>query len=474
MNGRRSTVFFRMMVWLVLGLVAIAGCDQEPTPTSTVPATEVEQTAVAVQNDNQETRTLPTVYPTPSAFPTPSPTAPLPTNTPRPTATPIDFSELVVEAHYSIPAISLDRTIRGNVSSQLELTDETTGEVVSVTNVPGAMFELQQTLPEVTFSELPEGCELCVRISYELFLTGESGEGWVEDPVLLASFENFFSAHLGPHFPPDTIVGLRRSATPYDVAHTVALTADGTLWRWAATEPELTGPETGDSSLLTLVNDLDLESIGSEYLGACPEGSGVEQLFLANESGESSVEIVCPELSLPLPLLPLYLRLDALSDEITADTALPQPQPAVPLETVLYYQQQDGDKLFLFDDGRVQVRSGTGVTVTAALTGTGTIDTALALAESGILESGADRLASGGSANILIARGMDGVYETGWNNDPPDNLSDFTAELDSLIEDLLKSVEVPEDGTPTPESDATPGTVTPTPPDETPEATPTG
>jgi hypothetical protein len=456
--------YFKALLGLVLGLVFVVGCEQGPTPTVLPVEEEPTATAVVEAAVPEETLVLPTLYPTPSAVPSASATAPLPTGTPRATATPIDFTELVVEARFSIPGLALERTIRGNVSSQLELTDETTGEVVTVTDVPGVMFELQQSLPETELSEVPDGCELCVQLSYELFLTGETGEGWLEDPVLLASFENFFSAHLGPHFPPDTVVGLRRSATPYNVAHTVALTADGAMWRWTATEAELSGPEDGDSTSLTLLGELNLENIGPEYLGPCPEGSGFERLFLANESGESQVDIVCPELSLPLSLLPLYLQLDGLADEKTAEDALPQPPPTVPLESVVYYQRRDGNRLILFANGQAQAISGDGATATAALAENQAVDTALTLAESGNLRLGVATLEFGNTSNILIARGSDGVYEATWSNLPPENLMQVVEELDALLEELLEDAESPEGGTPTPTS--TPSE------EETPEATP--
>ena len=484
-NLRRGTGGKRVFwyLWFVVALGLIVGCQEEPTPTAVVQEI-FEPTAVSVESSPPETRTLPTLYPTPTEFPTPLPTVPLPTSTPRPTATPIDFTELVVEVHYSIPGLGLDRSLRGNVSSQLELVDGATGETVAVTDVPGVMFELQQSLPELDLAELPDDCDLCVQLSYELFLAGESGEGWLEDEVLLASFENFFNAHLGPHFPPDTIAGLRRSATPYNVAHTVAILGSGEMWRWTATESQVTGletPEPGSESgaVSLLVNDLDLESFNPEYLGPCPEGSGFERLFLVQGEVERSIEIACPELSLPLPLLPVYLLLDRLADEKTADTALEQPEPTVPLESVLYYQRQDGRQLILFADDRAQARNEAGLLVSAELAENQTIDTALALIESGNLQLGVISVVSDDSSNILIARGLDGVYEVGWNDLPPATLVQFIQELDALLDDLLENVEASEDGTPTPTLDpeATPGTETPTETpnaDETPEATPTG
>ena len=462
-RGAETQRFF-LLLYLVLGLVLVVRCEQEPTPTAVVQEVEpTEITAVPVESGSLETRALPTLYPTPSPFPTPVPTEPLPTSTPRPTATPIDFSELVVEVHFSVPGLGLERSLVGNVSSQLELTDETTDQMVTVTDAPGIMFELQQSLPEVALSELPDGCDLCVRLSYDLFLTGESGEGWLEDPVLLASFENFFSARLGPHFPPDTIVGFRRSATPYNVAHTVALTAEGNLWRWTATEGELNGPEAAGGTLAAILNQLDLETIAEEYLGPCPEGAGFETLYLENDSGQRSVEIICPELSLPIPLVALYLTLDELADDKTADVSLPQPEPAIPLESVLYYQRADGSRLVLYGDGRALARTEEGLTASAALAENQAINTALALADSGNLALGVVSFVADDAENVLIARGLDGVYEVSWSNLPSANLTQVIDELDELLDELLENAESPEDGTPTatPDPDATP-TMTPT------------
>lgn len=455
---------------LICCLLLIAGCSQAPSPT--VPPV-VPSAVVPAGAPPPSTRTLPTVYPTPSAFPTATPTDVRPTSTPRPTETPIDFDELAVELRYSIPGLGLERTLRGNISSQIELTDENDGRSVVVRDRPGIMLEIQRSLPEAELAELPAGCDFCVRLEYELFLTGESGSGWLQDPVLLASFENFFAANLGPHFPPDTVVGLRRSATPYDVAHTVALTAGGQLWRWTATEPEPEGPEPGSGTIITLLNELEPAALEEAYEAPCPEGSGVETLFLVVEEVERTVEVACPELALPLPLLPLYLQLDALADEKVADEGLPQPAPTVPLDSVLYFERENGDKLILFADGRATAVSSGGISSTAVLTESLTIDTALAAVDSEAMEPGVVTLVSENTANILIARGLDRVYELTWSNEPPAALEAIVGRLNALLDSLLANPQ--EESTPTLEPDETPeGEATETPEvEETPEATPT-
>jgi hypothetical protein len=256
----------------------------------------------------------------------------------------------------------------------------------------------------------------------------------------------------------------------------VALTAGGELWRWTATEAEINGPEVGGESLLALLEELSLETIASEYLGPCPEGSGYETLFLKQGEEERTVDLVCPELALALPLLPLILALDELAEEITADEALPQPEPTVPLESVLYYQRQDGSVLILFADARARAVTDDGLSATAELAENQSIDTALALADSGLLQLGVIHIVSNDSANILIARGLDGVYEIGWNDAVPANLGDFVTELNELLDELLENAVRVGTVTPTPDPDATPETSTPTPASTgaaTPDATPT-
>jgi hypothetical protein len=118
--------------------------------------------------------------------------------------------------------------------------------------------------------------------------------------------------------------------------------------------------------------------------------------------------------------------------------------------------------LVLYGDGRALARTEEGLTASAELAENQAIDTALALADSGNLALGVVSFASGDAENVLIVRGLDGVYEVSWSNLPSDNLTQVIDELDTLLDELLENAESPEDGTPTatPDPDATP-TVTP-------------
>ncbi|MBK7894724.1 MAG: hypothetical protein IPJ90_07540 [Anaerolineaceae bacterium] len=167
--------------------------------------------------------------------------APLPTQA---TKTPIPFGANVVELRLTIPSLGLDRRLQGSVNSQIVLVDERTGFAVQRDNQASVLLDLQQVLPELVTTAVPEGCDSCVRITYSLPFSGVEGEGWLRDPVLLASLENYFTITLGPHFPAAAMIGLRRSASPYAPAHTIAVMEDGRLYRWMANQAEV-APRSG-------------------------------------------------------------------------------------------------------------------------------------------------------------------------------------------------------------------------------------
>jgi hypothetical protein len=402
----------------------------------------------------QITRLLPTIYPTATELPSPTPTE---TRAPGPTATAtsqVDFQQTAVELRYQIPALDLDRAIVGDVSGHIQLTDGLTGREVLLSNRPGILFEMQQYLPGVLLATTPEGCTLCTLVSYELPLTGDRGAGWISDARLLASIENFTSANLGPHMPPRTVVGLRRSATPYYPAHTVAVTGGGELWMWAAIEerpsPARVLPAT--SPLLSLFRLVDQATLDRAYGASCPEGAGIESLYMDSETGPNVIQVVCPELALPTGLVALYSELSRMADAFVADWALPAPEPAFPLEGVLAYQRAGGERLTLFVDHRTEILAGDSVTVTGFITPTLAISLTEALVASNLLNTTPDEVLVQGEGTWVAARGPRGVMALGWADAAPEALVTILARLDRLIgETLLAITEAP----------STPGSATP-------------
>ena len=192
-------------------------------------------------------------------FPThPVVTVTQPTIPAQPTDTPIPFGDTVVEIQVQVPSIGLDRRLQGSISSQIIIVDEATGQALKRSNQAGVLLDLQQILPELLLPRVPEGCDTCVHISYNLPYGDLQGEGWLRDPVILASLENYFTLSVGPHFPPGTIAGIRRSSSPYAPAHTIALTEDGRVFTWIAAEAEVSQSVNASSVLLEAMDNLDL------------------------------------------------------------------------------------------------------------------------------------------------------------------------------------------------------------------------
>ncbi len=247
------------------------------------------------------TRILPTLYPTRTPLPTSLPTEtipPFPTDVPN---TPIAFDQTVVELTYKIPTIGLERSMRANVSSVLELTDDATGDVVTLRDQIGVIYELQRALPELSLGAVPEECPSCVQLSYNLPLAKLQDQGWLTDTQMLASLENFTAANIQPHFPENTVLGFRRSATPYQAAHTLALISDGALWHWSAIDgkvPDPTDDEEFVDRIRSLWVDLTIEELSDGYSAPCPSGAGLETLYINNTDETKQIKFVCPELSI--------------------------------------------------------------------------------------------------------------------------------------------------------------------------------
>ena len=359
---------------------------------------------------------IPTLYPTytPVAFGlTPQPTAPLPTAVP--TQTPVDFGQPKVRLRYTIPALGLERTLEGNLTNQLVLVDLAQGTSISLANQPRPLNELAQVLPTLELAPLPAGCGRCVWLSYELPLSGERGEGWLRDVVFLASVDHFFATQLGPHFPPGTRLGLHRTASPYTVAHTVAITAEGELWQWQAIEGEIAPPTPADQETVNqLLAGLPIARLEESYTTPCPDMPR-ETLLVENRR----LALECPALSLPIPLVGVYGWLDGLASAVL-DPAQNEPLPSqrLPLEAVLYYQDEAGNQLVAYGDGQLLMQPPDGALVRWEVAPTEIISLTNSLITSGIIPRGV-ALAPAVPEEVealLLVRGELGVYEFGWSD----------------------------------------------------------
>jgi hypothetical protein len=394
--------------------------------------------------------------------------APLPTVE---TSTPIPFGADVVQLRLSIPAIGLDRRLQGSVSSQIILVDEATGLSVQRDNQASVLLDLQSVLPELLLAPVPEGCGECVRFTYSLPFSGVEGTGWLRDPVLLASLENYFTINLGAHFPAETIIGLRRSASPYAPAHSLAVTADGRLHRWLANEGKTAPVAVASPLLLAAFESLNLQGLAQQYSAPCP-GSPLETLFLVGSDGQKQVVLVCPEFALSADLQPLYVPIDAaLMELLTAsETTIERPPFAFPLTAVLDYQRMDGAQLTIFMDGTAvaningsqpistTLSSSQLISVTTNLLGSGRLRTGLTTFVPPENEAG-EVVATATPAtprSVLLLRGPAGVYDAQWFNTA--NVP-VLAELNELLDlILLGETAVPNETTVTATPETTEGT----------------
>ena len=457
---------------LTFAALLLFGCTQQPAPGNIQdqPVVSVgEATAVIVPptftplSPEERLMTIePQVTVTQRAIPTVA------------TNTPIPFGETAVELHYRIPAIGLDRRMQGNISSQIIIADELTGDIIKRDNQSGVLIELQQTLPNLVLEPLPENCLECVYISYDLPFADLSGEGWFKDPAILASIDNYLTLSLGPHFPPNTVMGLRRNASPYAPAHTIAILEDGSQYSWLATDYELDAPSTVAPSILETLNLLDLEQLGTQYEVTCP-GAAAEMLFLYNGETSRWILINCPEYALPTSLLPIYKAIDgALAEKLLASDAVEARPPALfPLDALLQYNRVDGAQLTIFDDSTAIAVSPANETITTTLSSTAVLSLTTSLIDSNQLKLGltsfsAETSDSGNEGetptprpprSILLVRGPDGVYDGFW--DETANVP-LLATLNELLTELFGETleeaidETPTAGTPDPEATETP------------------
>ncbi len=441
-NGNFSTVTISSWLGLFCLVVFVRCANSEPPlPATTVPAQERQQATLVPTYTPQVTRAglnEPDLMPTAI-----SPEA-------SETDTPIPFDETVVELRYKVPALALDRRLQGNVANELILVDESTGTAVQRNNQPHIIIELEQALPKLNLIPVPPDCPNCVQLSYSIPLQEESGEGWLQDTRLLASLENFMSIALGSHLPPDTLVGLRRSASPYAPAHTVVLTEDGRVWRWLATDATI-----ADSSDVDIVapnlNLLHAQLIGFElqesYEIPCTGQLPTEQLFLRREGELEKIEIFCPDYALPTLLLPIYLQLDELvAPKLLEAASIPYPPSGFPLTAVVDYKREDGSRLTIKNDGYAEAMSPT-KNITTTLTASQLLSLTLPLLESGELSRDLTEIADSfvvdstnetkdDQPSSLVIRGKAGVFGI-FLPDAPDRPR-FLQDLDRLLDELLQ------------------------------------
>jgi hypothetical protein len=429
----RKRHFGLWLLFFVAGL--LAGCGGDPDDMAAPPANTSlpPRPPITLQ---------PTFTPLPTAGPLPSITPP----PPRPTAvpnTPIPFDETVVELRYRIPALGLDRRLQGNVAGSIIVVDEANGLARQRSNQAGILLELRSVLPTLSLALLPDDCPACVHVTFALPAQSVTGDGWLQDPVLLASIENYLAVGLGPHFPPNTVIGLRRAASPYAPAYTLSLAADGRAQGWLATEPQVDPPSPADPARveLELLAALPLAELRNQYVADCP-GRPLETFTLQSGDDDWSGTIRCPELSLSPALLPLYLRLSDIVAERTAPVSLPQPEPLFPLEAFIVYQRADGTSLTLFHDGALLGVAADGLAFSGALTTTLPISLTQSVINSNLLQPGY-RTFLGETAvsptppqTSLAARGPNGVLDGRWATPPAHPIF---ATLNQLLGSLINA-----------------------------------
>ena len=340
------------------------------------------------------------------------------------TRIPTVSNEIIVNLRYALPALNLNRTLSGTADGQISIYDEATGRTAKGSQREDILAELIPALSVTTLEPLDDECPTCLFLSYELPLTGETREGWLRDPRLAASLENYLAIALGPHFPPETIIGLRRSASSYAPAHSLALTANGRLFQWSATEDQFVEDEDNSfapAELQSTLNRLPLARLQDSYVVDCALSPN-ELLYLRVGETSRAVQIVCPEFALSDMLLPLYLQLDSLMAAKLGNESTPPPA-AFPLSSLIDYQRaEDGARMTLFIDGSAIIATTTlsnTVAITSTISATQLRNLQLDLLATGVLTTGLKTFHIDPDAEVtnpsrLLVRGEEGVYDTIW------------------------------------------------------------
>lgn len=451
---------FSKNAWLWLGVMlmgVVLGCRQAPPPTtSAVPPTPLQLPSPQV---------IPPTF-TPAPLERPSSSDALPATgaaqpPPAASATDIPLDQVAISLRYRIPAVQLDRRLEANVAGRITVTDETSGATISRNNQTTVLVQLQQALSDLELAPVPADCMRCVQVEYALPLADRAVSGWLEDPILLASIENYMAVMLGAHFPPDALAGLRRSASPYAPAQTAVLMPAGQLWIWQSTDAEIPEPTPVDAAWETAVADLQTVELETQYLAPCT-GVPLETLLLLRAEGSARTVITCPEYSLPSSLLPLYTRFDAAMQAVI-ENALPRPPAGFPLTALLDWQRLDGSRLTLYADGTAVAAAADASVVTETLAVSDVISLTNDLIAADVVQLGlttfdietdaADEAATPTPAAPtarLLVRGAGGVYDGAW----PDAgqvaaLTPVNALLDRLL-GVVPTATVPASASPAP------------------------
>lgn len=470
MMGRPSALKKRMFKYLSLPLfcLVLIACDAPPASTIVPPADVDPAAEVAASTPSAAQTLVPTYTPVPSLTPRPTQTAVSPPTATVP-GTAIPFDQTVVTFRYTIPALGLDRRFEGKLGGQVIVADEATGVILQRNSQGNVVAELEQVLPELVLEPVPEGCDTCVRFTYSLPEEDIEADGWLRDKRLLGSVENYLRLVLGPHFPPETAVALHRSPSPYAPAHSLALTTDGRLWLWLATEDEIAPPTTSSGAIEAALANLDVSGLAPIYEVDCVGGTTRELLQI----GEQQIDIRCPEFALPSTLIDLYAAFDELAQpHILLPTAPQRPTAVFPLLALVDYQRADGERLTLFNDGQMIAITANGP-ISSTLPLTQTVGIATSLLESGELQFGLTTFLTEDATpvmqNRLLVRGFDGVYDGAW-----ETAVSLLTPLDDLLAELSVSSTVPTPtASPTTDSEATPAVSSTPEPLATPELTPT-
>ncbi len=430
----------RRFFWFIL-LFILSSCTTPPS---------VPSTTAAVQSF-----ALPSPQAVPPTFTPPSAVArataePIPTQPAQETVvpnTPIPFDDVVVSLQIQIPAIQLNRSLEGTIGSKLTLIDTTSGKGQERSHQGAILLQLQQALKDLELTAVPADCDRCVQLSFQLPLEGKDESGWLQDEVLLASIENLMSLALGAHFPAEAVAGLRRTASPFAPAQTIALMPDGRLWVWQANKDTVPEPLSAEVALFEAVTSATEATLTTEYSASC-SSVPVETLLLNDAGDVQKISIVCPEFALPTPLLPLYLQFDQVMAQNISEN-LERPPSAFPLAALLDYQLIDGTQLTLYEDGTAVAIDTSGTVFTDTITHTTIISLTTSLIENGTVQLGLSTFIQEEepAKSRLLVRGISGVYDGAWAN--VRNVAGLTAVVD-LLTNLIQPIETNLEPEPTP------------------------